>query len=179
MVDAEQLRLVDVLVKLLGERARRREVVPEGLLHHHPRVRGQPRIGEALHDPAEEERRDLEVEDRSLGALDRGRDPVVGGRIAEVARHVGEARREPGEHVLVDVLAGADDRRPRPLDQLVDAPVVDRDPDDRAVDQLPPFEAIERAEGHHLREVAGDPEDHEHVAARRFGHDALTPVVGR
>ena len=38
VVDAEELRLVDVLVQLVGERAGRRAVVPERLLDDDPRV---------------------------------------------------------------------------------------------------------------------------------------------
>ncbi len=55
----------------------------------------------------------------------------------------------------------------RVLAQLVDRPVVDGDADDRAVEQPALLEPVERAEGHHLRQVAGDPEDHEHVRGLR------------
>ncbi len=57
----------------------------ERLLDDDARVRRQPGLGQALDDRAEQERRDLEVEDRLLGALDRLGDPLVGGGIAEVA----------------------------------------------------------------------------------------------
>ena len=51
----------------------------------------------------------------------------------------------------------------RPLDELVERPVVHGDADDRAVDQPALLQAVERVEGHHLGEVAGDPEDHEDI----------------
>ena len=68
VVDPVELGLVDVLVQLVGERAGRVAVVAERLLDDDARVLGQPGVGEALDDAAEQERRDLEVEDRVLGA---------------------------------------------------------------------------------------------------------------
>ena len=55
------------------------------------------------------------------------------------------------------------------LDELIDGPVVDRDAENRAIEQASSLEPVERPEGHHLREVAGDPEDHELVGPRAFG----------
>ena len=68
VVDPEELRLVDVGVELVGERTCRREVVAERLLDDHPGGLRQPGLREPLHDPAEQERRDLEVEDRQARA---------------------------------------------------------------------------------------------------------------
>ena len=68
VVDAVELRLVDRLVQLGGERAGRREVVAERLLDDDAAALRQARVGEALHDAPEEERRDLEVEDRASAA---------------------------------------------------------------------------------------------------------------
>ena len=68
VVDAVQLRLVDVLMHLRGERPGRREVVAERLLHHHPAAADQPGLGQALGDRAEQERRDLQVEHRRAAA---------------------------------------------------------------------------------------------------------------
>ncbi len=64
VVDAQDLRLVDVLVQLGRERARRRLVVAEGLLHDDARrwSSGRRRF-RFLIDGAEQEGRDLEVED--------------------------------------------------------------------------------------------------------------------
>ena len=66
VVDAEELRLVDVLVQLVGKRVGRVEVVAERLLHHDRAVFVRPASDETLHNRAEEERRDLQVEHRSL-----------------------------------------------------------------------------------------------------------------
>ncbi len=97
----------------------------------------RPAVGESLHDRAEEERRDLEVEHRSLRALDRGADPLVRLGVGEVAGARTTSRAASRcEHVLVELLARPDDRRARALDELVDGPVVDGDADDRAVEQL-------------------------------------------
>ena len=64
MVDAADLRLLEHLVELRRERLRGGEVVAERLLHDHARVRRQAGGGEARDHRAEQERRDLEVEDR-------------------------------------------------------------------------------------------------------------------
>jgi hypothetical protein len=49
------------------------------------------------------------------------------------------------------------------LAQLLGAPVVDRDPHDRAGEQPAALQPVEGAEGHHLGQVAADPEDDQHV----------------
>ena len=112
---------------------------------------------------AEEERRDLEVEDRLLLAVDRLGHPLVGGGVAEVAlrrTRAGSrsARRPPGR-----AARRCPRSSPRALLQLVDRPVVDGHADDRAVEQPAPLEPVERPERHHLGEVAGDPEHDEDV----------------
>ena len=128
-------------------------------------------VGEALDDGAEQERRDLEVEDR---ASSRRRSPRRRARRSPRRRSrpdVREARREALEHRLVELLPGPDDRRRARARQLVDGPVVDGDADDRAVEQAALLEPVQRAEGHHLRQVAGDPEDDEHIRpAGSVGH---------
>ena len=168
VVDPVELRLVDVLMELVSECARRLEVVPERLLHDDPRSRRQPGVCQPLDDPAEQKGRDLEVEDRGLGALDRLADPGVGRGVSEVPLDIGEPRGETLEHRRVELFPGADDRLARPLDELLDRPVVDRDPDDRALDQAALFQPVQRAERHHLRQVAGDSEDDEHVRGSRL-----------
>jgi hypothetical protein len=52
---------------------------------------------------------------------------------------------------------------PRAIPELVDRPVVDRDADDRTVEQAALLEPVERVERHHLRQVARDAEDDEDV----------------
>ena len=79
VVDPVELLLVDVLVHLVVQLLRRGEVVSERLLHHHPRVLGEPGAGKSLDHGAEQERRNLEVEDRAarlaqdLGQMPEGR----------------------------------------------------------------------------------------------------------
>ena len=65
MVDPVELALVEMLVQLRGERARGFQVVAERLLDDDASVRGEPGVRQAFHDRAEQERRDLEVEDRA------------------------------------------------------------------------------------------------------------------
>ena len=173
VVDAEQLRFVDVLVEVFCECPGGGEVVAEGLLDDDTCVLGEAGFGEVLDDGGEQEGWDLEVEDRQPRVLDRGGDALVGGGIGEVAGHVREPCRESSEDVLVELLAGSDDGGACSFDELLGAPVVDRDADDRAIEEVSLLEAVERPEGHDLRQVAGDPEDHEDVARRRFAHGAL------
>ena len=136
-------------------------------------VRRQPSAGETGDDAAEEEGRDLEVEDRGLRVADRLPDPTIRRVLPEVALDVRKALRETLEHTLVELLAGTYDRVAGALHELVDRPVVDRHADDRAVEQATLLEAVERPERHHLGEVAGDAEDDEHVClARVVGHGA-------
>ena len=116
VVDPEELGLVDVLVELVGEGSRRLEIVPERLLDDDAGILRQADFGEPLDDRPEEERRDLEVEDRRLGALDRSADTRVGRGVREVARDVREPCGEAREDLLVELLAGADDRLARALD---------------------------------------------------------------
>ena len=177
VVDAIELRLVDRLVQLRGERARRLAVVTERLLHHHAGVLRQPRVRESLDHPAEEERRDLQVEDGLLGVRDRLCDALVRRRFGEVARHVGEAGGQPLEDVLVERLSRSDDRLPCALDELVDTPVVDRHAHDRAVEQAAPLQPVQRPERHHLRQVSRDPEDDEDIGRllSAGAHTALPP----
>src|SRR5262249_58587901 len=124
MVDSVQLRLVDVLVELGGQSAGRLEVVPERLLDHDPRAARETCVGELLHDLAEQERRDLEVEDGRGRAVDRRADPLVRGWVGEVARDIRQAIRETVEYLLVELLAGSFDRRAGAFLQVVNRPVV-------------------------------------------------------
>ena len=90
VVDPEQLRLVDVPVQIGGQRARRLQVVPEGLLHDHPGSVRQLGLGQALDHPAEQERRDFQVEHRML-RLRRPRRPPAG-RCRSPRSHLAHSR---------------------------------------------------------------------------------------
>jgi hypothetical protein len=145
--------------------------VTKGLLDDDPRVLRQSGLRQALDHRAEEKRRDLEVEDRELGSVDCLGDPLVGRRVGEITRDVGEPLGEAVEHLRLDLLARTLDRRPSTFLQIVDRPVVHRDSDDRAVEEAAPLEAVEGHESHHFRQVARDPEGHEHVSR-------LTGLIG-
>ena len=161
VVDPVKLRLVQVLVQLGCKCARRRLVVAERLLDDHAGTVQQPRLGQAADDPAEQERRDLEVEDGRLDARQGLPHLLVGGGVVEVALVVGEPCGKPVEHGLVDGLSGRLDAVVGVLAEAVDAPVVGGDADDRAVQQAPSLEAVERVQRHHPGQVAGDAEHHE------------------
>src|SRR5208282_6425502 len=94
---------------------------------------------------------------------------------AEVAADVGEARGEALEDVAVELFAAAFDALGGVLAQLLDRPVVARHAHDRAVQQTAALEPVERVEGHHLGEVAGDPEDDQSIGEPRV---AVTPFTG-
>ena len=144
------------------------QVVAERLLHHDARALRQPRLGQSLDDHPEQRRRNLEVEDRAVRVADRLRDARVGVGVGEVTAQVGEAPDEALEDfVVVELSRVASIAAPRALAQVVERPVVGRDADDRAAQQAAALEAVERVERHHLGEVAGDAEDHEHVGRLR------------
>ena len=123
----------------------------------------ETRVGQSLDHRPEQERRDLEIEHRAFRRADRVGDALVRRGVAEVAVHVREPAGEPVEHLVVDLLAGRLDRGAGVARADVGRPGVDGHADDRAVEQAPLLEPVERVERHHLRQVAGDPEDHEHV----------------
>ena len=161
VVDPTQLRLVDVLVQVGGQRPSRGEVVSERLLDHHPGRLRQARLREALDHGGEQEGRDLQVVNRVLEAPHGIGDPLIGRVVGEVAGHVRQPGRESREDLLVQLAGLGEDGLPGPLDELLGAPVVDRDADHRAGQQPAHLEPVERIEGHHLGEIAGDPEDHQ------------------
>ena len=171
VVDPVQLALVEVVVHLVRERAGGLQIVAERLLDHDAGGLDEACAGQAFHDGAEQERRDLEVEDRGAGVLQPHREALERRRVGEVARQVGEAGGEPVEHRRVEGLTACQDRLAGTLAQVVVRPVVDGDADDRAGQQPARLEAVERVQRHHLRQVAGDAEHHEDVG-RLLGRGA-------
>ena len=126
-----------------------------------------PASDEALHDASEEERRDLEVEDRASSCR---RSPRR--RARTWRRRRSRRRRTRGAPRSGRTRPRRSSRRcprstrARARRRSVDGPVVDRHADDRAVEQPARLEPVQRPEGHHLRQVARDPEHDEHVALR-------------
>ena len=163
VVDPIQLGLVDVLVYFRGERACGLEIVAKRLLDDHAGRLGQAGRRQLLDHRAEQKRRDLEVEDRALGSLHVPAQPLVGRWVGEVAADVGESRCEPVKDVSVECLARFFDALGSVLAQVLDRPVVARDTDNRTIQQAAQLEPIQRPEGHHLREIARDAEDHQRV----------------
>ena len=84
MVDPVELRLVDVLVELVGERAADAKVVAERLLDDDPAPSVAPALARAADHRAEQGRRDLEVEHRAAASPRRLRRLVEGLGVAEV-----------------------------------------------------------------------------------------------
>ena len=146
----------------------------ERLLHHDPgALAEQLRACEALHDRREQRRRYLQVEDGGVGLAQRGGEARIGVLRPEVTAEVGHPRGEAVKHALVERLAAGFDRFARVLAQPLGAPVIHRHAHDGAAQQPAPLQAVQRAEGHLLRQVACDPEDDEGVRrgmAARSGH---------
>lgn len=164
---------------LLIERDRRRPAVAERLLDDDACLRGQPGVVQALDHRREQERRDLEVEDRPLGLAERRGNLLVGGVVGEVAGDVGQPCREAGERLVVDRLAGGGGALAGVVAQLLDAPVLRSDTDDRADQDAARLQPVQRPERHHARKITGDAEHHERVsgsgiALGRLGHRAST-----
>ena len=142
----------------------------EGLLHDHPPGLRQPGRGQSPDHRSEQERRNLQVEDRAggltaaEGCRDRTRHALIGGGVGEVAAHVGQACGEAVEHVRVQRLTGAFDARARVLAQMLERPIVARDAHDRTLQQPAPLQSVERAKRHHLGQIAGDAEHDQHVS---------------
>ncbi len=158
---------------LLVERPGRGEIVAEGLLDDHAGRLRQPRLGEALDHSSEQERRDLEVEDGAVLTGDRRANPLVRTGVAEVPRHVGQPGRQAAKDVVVESLRAGGNRLASVFSQVLVAPVADRHPHDRAVEQPAALQPIQRAKGHHLREIPGDPENHEDIGGLRAGRFGL------
>ena len=163
VVDAVQLRLVDVGVELGVERLRRSEVVAEGLLDHDPRAGGEAGVVQAPYDAFEQRRWDLQVVHRDLRIAESRGEARVRVGIVEVALHVLQAGDEALEHRIVERRVA--ERVAGVLAQVVERPVVDRDTDHGALQQVAPLEQVERLERHLLGEVAADAEHDE-----RIGH---------
>src|ERR1019366_394779 len=164
VVDAVELVLGEMLVKLRGELSRRCEIVPERLLDDHPgRRRKRVSVSEAGDRRREERRRNLEVVDRRASSADGFRHALEGRRIREVAADVGQPLGEASEDLRVGVLAGCGYRVIGVFAQALDCPVVRGDADDRAVQQSACFQTVEREERHLSRQVSGDAEDHQDV----------------
>jgi len=163
VVDAKDLVFVQHLVQLVVELAGRGEVVAEGLLDHHGGPPGEMGLTEGRHYRCEQRRRDLEVEQRPGKALKRLDQHLVGGGVCEITVHVAEPACESIEDLVFHRLPGRLEGRPCRAAQMVFGPLLLSNADDRAVEALGRFEAVERPKGHLLGEVAGDPKDDEDV----------------
>src|SRR4051794_35310311 len=118
---------------------------------------------ETLDDSAEQERRDLQVVDGRLRVPELLLQALERLGIAEVPAQVRQPAGEALEGLLVERLTTVDDCTTRALLQVVDCPVVNRDADDRAIEQASFLEPVQRAQRHHLGQVARDAEGDEDV----------------
>ena len=168
VVDAQELALVDVLVQLL---ARGLEPSPGRGRTASPRPRERSSSGPPRQGPERPCRTGTAGSRGRRPAYSRPRSPRPPERTwpgPRSRRRRTRTGRKSLEDVFVELLARTDDRLARALDELLHGPVVDGDADDRAVEQPPQLEPIQRAERHHLREIAGDPEDDEDIGRPRI-----------
>ena len=169
VVDSVDLILVKDLVDLVVEFDRRLEVVSERFLDHHPGALRQTRAAEALDHSGEERGRDLKVKDRVLRRGERLLQPLVGGLVHVVPLHVTQTVGELLEYVLVDPapLSRLDpglDGLARVLPQVIVAPIGAPDADHGHLERAVLAQVVQGLQSHLLRQVAGDPEDHQGIA---------------
>ena len=140
------------------------EVGAEGLLDHDPRARRPAGAGDALGDPPEERRRDLQVEQCSaMGAPNRGGHGGVGRVVAEVTIDVAEQSQHPGSRRGVRVYPVEAQGRGGVVAELPEVPAALGHPDHRHVQHTPVHETHQRGKGLQLRQVTGCAEDDERV----------------
>jgi hypothetical protein len=159
VVHPEDRVLREELVHELIQLDRAVQVGAERLLHHDPVALGPARGRDALGDPAEQQRRHLQVEQDLLAIADRIRHGVIGGVVVEVAVHVPEQ----AEHLAGRVAARVDvvplERRDRVVAELVQAPAVLGYTDHRHVQHPALHQPDQRRERFQLGQVAGGAED--------------------
>jgi hypothetical protein len=171
MVDAIDVILVERAEQDGVELARRRKVVPEGLLHDHARTVGAAALRELQDNGAEKRRRDREVVRRTLRLtqllLDRLKRRAVVVIAADVAQEAGEPveRRGVEMAVLLDALS-----RSRP--QLLEIPVGLGHADHRRVELPALHEREERREDLLEGEISARPEKNQCIGSR-FAHAFL------
>ena len=163
MVDAKDRVLGEGAAQGGVERLRRGKVAAEGLFDHQPRALGKPGLVQPLDHGGEHRGRDGEVEERVFGGAERGFEPRETPGLAVVARDVAQPVGEPVEGGTVDLaqmgfypVAGAGG-------ELVGAPIVERDADDRALEVAARLHPVERGKDHLVGEIAGGAEDHQRV----------------
>ena len=171
VVDPVDLLLRQDLVDLVVELDGRVQVVPEGLLDHDPGVLRQPRAAEPLDHSGEERGGDLQIEDGVPGVGERLLQLPVGLEVVVVPLHVAERVGESLEDVLVErphlrCLEPGLDRLAGVLAEIVVTPLAAADADHGHLERPVLAQVIERLQGHLLREIARDPEDHQGVALR-------------
>jgi hypothetical protein len=88
----------------------------------------------------------------------------------------GQALRETPEHLLVDDLAGVLDGAPGVISQGRGGPLAPGYADDRAVEHPAAFQAVQGSEGHFLRQVSGNAEDHQDIRGRVWRCSHGTPL---
>ena len=168
VVDPVDLILLQDLMDLIVQIFRGLQVVSERLLDYDAGALGQVGLAEVLDDGGEERRRDLEVEDRELGAGELFLQALEGVVVGVVARDVAEQLGEALEDLLVDfptlcIEAGLNGLASVPMEVLV-GPLVASDADHRHLERPVVDEVVQRLEGHLPRQVARDPEDRQRVA---------------
>ena len=146
------------------------QVDAEGLLHHDARAARPARRGDPVRDPAEQRRRDLEVEQRPRPVAHLAGHRRVGRVVVEVPVDVAqEPEQRHGRGAVLVEAVEAQGRR-GVLPELLEAPPALGHAHDGDVEHPAFDEPDKRREGLQLREVPGRPEDHQCVDT--FGRHA-------
>jgi hypothetical protein len=177
MVDPEDPRLFEDLAHDSAEPARARQVVPDRLLEHDPRVRSQARLADPPDDRRERRGRRGAIEQQPTLRAELGVERheslaqyAEGVRVVEWRRDVGEPSRERLPAPLVQPVAG------EPLDPgpgvFVETRVADVTPartDDRAAlrQQALVGQVVERRKQLTASQIAGRAEDDQRLGWRR------------
>src|SRR5215471_16853858 len=149
----------------------------EGLFHHDPGSLDQAGAGQALNYAAEQRRRDLKVKDRAVPPLDGPGDAVIDLRVPEITRDHRQALREAPEHLFVDHLAGSRNGAAGVISQGRGRPLVAGHADNRARKHSAALQAVQGLEGHLLRQISGDAEDHQNIRGRADLCGHVVPLV--
>ena len=171
VVHEQKLPFIEHLVQAGAQLLCGCEVVPERLLHRHVRIPEQADGIQPVHDRREQRRRRLQVVQRPPGPRQLYLECLVQLRAGHVAGQIGQPPGQPGEHRVVDRLAGVLDRPAGPLGQLLRAHRAGRYAHHRTGQRAAPLQPVQRRKSHLPRQVPGDPEDHQCVRdPPRHGH---------
>ena len=155
VVDAEDLVLAQHRCERVVEFLGRSEVAAQGLFHHHAGVLGEVVVRQRGNHLAEQPRGDGQVEHRQTHVLHGIGEVGERGRIVVVAVHVLDAVQQLLGRLVLGGHAGVGERRADAVTQLLEAPPLAGDADDRDVELAALLQGVQRRVQLLVRQVAG------------------------